>query len=86
MEGRGPRQHAALPAVGKAVFRPVAGDVYNMKTRKVEKYGDGTAPRRTDSRLPASGQSRLPGSRLPASAKTGFRLPASGFRLPDLYQ
>ena len=24
-----------------------AGDVYNMKTRKIEKYGDGTTPRRT---------------------------------------
>ena len=47
------------------------GDVYNMKTRKVEKYGDGTTPRRTDSRLAASGQDRLP---------------ASGFRLPDFFQ
>ena len=41
VEGRDPRQHAALSAVGEAVLLPVVaqGDVYNMKTRKVEKYG-----------------------------------------------
>jgi cyanophycinase len=30
----------------KPYFVLSAGDVYNMKTRKVEKYGDGTSPRR----------------------------------------
>ena len=33
----------------KPYFVLSAGDVYNMKTRKVEKYGDGTSPRRSGS-------------------------------------
>jgi cyanophycinase len=31
----------------KSFFVLAPGDVYNMKTRRVEKYGDGTTPRRT---------------------------------------
>jgi hypothetical protein len=30
----------------KSFFVLAPGDVYNMKTRRVEKYGDGTSPRR----------------------------------------
>jgi cyanophycinase len=33
----------------KPYFVLSTGDVYNMKTRKVEKYGDGTSPRRSGS-------------------------------------
>ena len=33
----------------KSFFVLSPGDVYNMKTRRVEKYGDGTTPRRRDS-------------------------------------
>jgi hypothetical protein len=45
VEGRDPRQHAHVPAVGKSVLRAVAGDVYDMKARKVVKFSIG-APRR----------------------------------------
>jgi len=41
MEGRDPRQHAAYQPWKKPYCVLSAGDIYNMKTRRIEKLGNG---------------------------------------------